>query len=117
VIADERDVIGLRANYRKDEVFVYPIRTTQEKIKAVFLDMVNRAEKLRMEPEFYNTVFNNCTTNIARHVNAVSPGRIPFTLALIFPADSDRKAYELGLIDTASSTRIFRSTMRARSSR
>lgn len=101
VIADEQDVVKLRSNYRKDLVYVYPIRTTQEKAQGIFLDMLKRAQTLEKEPEFYNTLTNTCTTNIVHHVNTITPHRVPFfNLRILFPANSDRLAYDLGLIDT-----------------
>jgi hypothetical protein len=100
VIADERDVVKLRSNYRKDDVYVYPAKTTKENMRAVFVDMLERANKLREDPEFYNTFVNNCTTNIVLHVNNVRPGRIPWSINMVFPKNSDQVAYELGLIDT-----------------
>lgn len=104
VIADERDVIKLRSNFRKDQVFLYPIKTTPERMRAMFLSMLNRANKLAVKPEFYNTLTSTCTTNIVRHVNEIVPGRIPvLRTAILFPANSDQLAYELGLIDTTLS--------------
>lgn len=101
VIADEQDVVKLRSNYRKDLVYVYPIRTTQEKAQGIFLDMLKRAQTLEKKPEFYNTLTNTCTTNIVHHVNTITPHRVPFfNLRILFPANSDRLAYDLGLIDT-----------------
>lgn len=99
VIADERDVVKLRTNYRKDKVFLYPIETTPEKIRAVFLNMLARANALKEKPEFYNTLVSNCTTNIAKHVNTISPGRLSWNLTYLLPENSDKYAYEVGLID------------------
>lgn len=101
VIADERDVIKLRSNYRKDLVYVYPAKATTEKAKGLFLDMIERANGLSQNPEFYNTITNTCTTNIVRHINKITPDRVPFfNLRILLPANSDELAYELGLIDT-----------------
>ncbi len=101
VIADERDVIKLRSNYRKDLVYVYPVKATPEKAQRLFADMVMRANDLSKNPEFYNTVTNTCTTNIVAHVNKITPKRVPFfNLRILLPANSDQLAYELGLIDT-----------------
>lgn len=99
VIADERDVVKLRSNYRKDKVFVYPIKTTPEKMRAVFISMIERTNQLKEKPEFYNTLFSNCTTNLAKHVNKISPKRIPWDITLLLPENSDKYAYELGLIE------------------
>lgn len=113
VIADEQDVIKLRSNYRKDLVYVYPAKTTPEKVRTLFLDMINRANDLKENPEFYNTITNTCTTNIVKHINTITPGRVPFlNLRILLPANSDELAYELGLIDTdlpfeAARTRYF----------
>ena len=39
---------------------------------------------------FYNSIFNNCTTNIASHVNEVYPGRVPRAIGVILPGLSPR---------------------------
>lgn len=99
VVGDERDLVGLRANHRKDPVHLYRIDATPERIRETFLSMLRRANHLREHPEFYNTATNTCTTNLVRHVNEITPERIPFSPAVLLPAHSDRLAYDLGLID------------------
>ena len=110
VIADERDVIGLRANYRHDPVYVYPTTATPAEARTLFLGMVQRANAVHTTPEFYNTFTNTCTTNIAWHINQLMPGKIPFDLRFLFPSNSDRMAYELGLLDTRVSLEHLRAT-------
>jgi hypothetical protein len=100
VVADERDVIQLRTEHRNVEVFMYPARVTPEQARAFFVSMMQRANKLRAQPEFYDTITNNCTTNIVQHINQLRPGRIPFDLRVLLPGRSDQLAYELGLLDT-----------------
>lgn len=100
VVADERDAIRLRTNYRGDAVFLYPIKTTPERARALFTAMLERANGLREHPVFYNTLTRNCTNTIAQHVNSLVPGRVPFTFKVMFPGYSDRLAYDLGLIAT-----------------
>lgn len=110
VIADERDVVKLRSNYRKDQVFVYPVKGDITKVREVFIDMVARANKLAEKPEFYNTLTNTCTTNIVSHVNKISPKRVSFDFSILFPENSDKLAYDLGLIDTDLSFEEARKT-------
>jgi hypothetical protein len=99
VIADERDVIKLRTNYRHDQVYVYPGKT--DKARELFLSMIARTNALKDKPEFYHSITNNCTTNIVQHIDAISPKRVPlYNLQVLFPARSDELAYNLGLIDT-----------------
>jgi endonuclease YncB( thermonuclease family) len=98
VIADERDVIGLRANHRNHDVYVYPTTATAEQAQSLFARMIDRANKLQMKPEFYHTVLSNCTTNIAAHINEFLPGTIGFDYRLLLPEYSDSLAQEIGFI-------------------
>jgi hypothetical protein len=100
VIADERDVIKLRSNYRNDPVYLYPIRTGAEARRALFLGMLTVANRLGEDPEFYQALRNNCTTRIVDHLNKLFPGKVPFSFKILFPARADRLAFDLGLIDT-----------------
>ncbi len=99
VIADEKDVIKLRSNYRKDEVFLYPVTASKENMQKLFVSMIGQANKLAVDPEFYNALTNTCTTNIVSHVNEIVPDRIPFSFKVLMPAYSDELAYKIGLID------------------
>jgi hypothetical protein len=100
VVGDERDLIELRTNYRRDPVYLYPVRASRERIEQMFVGMLRRANELRVKPEYYNTLTNTCTTNIVRHVNELVPGRIPWSYKVLLPGYSDELAYKLGLIDT-----------------
>jgi hypothetical protein len=112
VIGDERDLIGLRANMRHDDVFLYLVRASKENIRKLFLSMLERSNHLREYPEFYNTITNTCTTNIVEHIRSIAPKSIPWNIAILFPANSDRFAYDLGLLDTTLSFEQARSTFR-----
>lgn len=103
MVADEKDVIKLRSNYRKDKVFLYPVKANKEHIQRLFISMLNRANKLAIDPEFYNTLTNTCTTNIVSHINELVPGKISFSFKVLMPAYSDELAYDLGLIDNSIS--------------
>lgn len=101
VIADERDSMGYRAIAWQNPLYVYPVKTTPERARRSLIDMLTRANALWDRPEFYHTFFNNCTTNLVRHVNTVVPGRVSlFSLGVIFPGWADTLAYRIGLIDT-----------------
>lgn len=100
VVGDERDLVKLRTNYRNDPVHLYRIRTTPERMRTMFVSMLQRANRLAEHPEFYNTLTNTCTTNLVRHVNEITSERIPFSPAVLLPAHSDKLAYDLGLLDT-----------------
>jgi hypothetical protein len=112
VVGEERDLIGQRAAYDSTDVYLYPIRATPERIRAVFVEMLMRANELRERPEFYNTLTNNCTSNLIRHVNQVAPGRIRAGWRTIVPGYSDEVAHRLGLIDTELSVAQARARYR-----
>lgn len=99
VVGDERDLIRLRTNVRGDQVYVYPIRATPQKARALFVEMLQRANHLNEEPEFYNTLTNNCTTNILEHANSIAPGKIPYGREVLLPGYADELAQRLKLID------------------
>jgi hypothetical protein len=98
VVGDERDLIELRTIHWLEDVYLYEGNASPPEMRALFVDMLKRANKLSQHPEYYNLVTNNCTTNIVRHINNVSPGRIPYTRQVPFTALADRMAYDLKLI-------------------
>jgi hypothetical protein len=108
VVGDEHDLIGLRANHRRDPVYLYPVRTTPERMRALFVSMLDRANALARRPEFYNTLTSTCTTNIVRHINVIAPGRVPLGFRVLLPAYADDLAYDLGLLDTGLPRGQFR---------
>jgi len=101
IIADEADVIKLRTNYRKNQVRLFPIKADKTVLREVFVDMLTRAQKLATKPEFYNTITNNCATNIVHHVRRFSDRGIPWWhLSYLLTEFSDKVVYNAGIIDT-----------------
>ncbi len=98
VVADERDVINLRANHRKHKVYLYPTTATKAEAQALFLSFVNHAKKVHTSPEFYNTITNNCTTNIIDRINELREDKISWDHRMLMPEYSAELAQELGLI-------------------
>lgn len=112
VIGDERDLILLRTDVRKVEILLYPGRATPDRVQDLLVDMLERANKLQRSPEYYDTINNNCTTNLVDHINKLRPGRIPRDLRVLLPGHSDRLAYELGLLDVVEPFAIARQNAR-----
>ena len=99
VVGDERDLIRLRASHRQDDVFVYPTVATAAQSQQLFTNMMAKTNQLAAKPEFYNTLTNNCTTTIRRHINELQPNRVAQSWKVLLPGHSDRYAYDLGLLD------------------
>jgi hypothetical protein len=101
VVADERDLIPVRTEYRNCDVYLYPTRATPEQARRLLVSMLERANGLRERPELYDTLTNNCTTSIVRHINEIGPSEIPYDYRVLLPGYADELAYELGLLDTS----------------
>jgi hypothetical protein len=99
VVADERDVIQKRVNCDLCDVYLYRATATPKQARQLFLDVMRRVNKLGKEPEFYDTLTNNCTTNIRNHINRLKPDEVPYDYRVLLPGYSDRLAYDLGLIE------------------
>ena len=100
VVGDERDLVRTRAAFRSDDVYLYPIRASREKIRELLVDMLQSANALHENPRFYNTVLNNCSTVLHDHVNSVAPGRIPHSWKILLPGFSDELLKNLELLDS-----------------
>jgi hypothetical protein len=99
VLADERDVIQQRTNFRREDVFLYHTVATPDSARRLLADVLTRVNKIANEPEFYDTLTNNCTTNIVRHIHRIQPDRVFADLRVLLPGYSDSLAYDEGLIE------------------
>ena len=98
VVGSEPDLIGSRTHIRQEEVYLFPGNATPEKARALFLSMFDRINHINKKPEFYNTLTNQCTNKIARHIASISDKPIPFSYKVLLPGYSDEFAYDLGFI-------------------
>ena len=68
VVADERDVLRLRTNYRGENLFLYRIRMPVEQARNLLLGYVAEVNRLAEHPRWYNALTHNCTTAIRYHL-------------------------------------------------
>jgi hypothetical protein len=103
VVADERDVIRLRTNYRHqppEDVYVYRLQgRSLENGRRVFMDYINKINSLKDSPEFYNTLTTNCTTNIWFHSKG-NPEHLPFSWKILASGYVPQYLYESGMLDS-----------------
>jgi len=100
VVADERDVIRLRTNYRGEQVYLYHLRMPVELGRKILLDYLAEVNRLAERPRWYNALTHNCTTVIRHHVQNVSPG-YPWDWRILANGYLDELGYERGTIDTS----------------
>jgi hypothetical protein len=99
VVADERDVIQFRSVYNGENVYLYRTTASPQAAQDLLADVLHRVNDLSLRPEFYDTLSNNCTSNIVKHVNRIKPNRIVPDYRALLPGLSDRLAYDEGLIE------------------
>jgi Domain of unknown function (DUF4105) len=99
-VAEERDIIGVRAGPRGEDVRLYRLRGSPEFARAMLLDYLKELNRLVQKPEWYNALTHNCTTTIRHHAQQVAAGR-PFNWRILFNGYIDELGYERHQINTS----------------
>lgn len=100
IVADERDVIRVRTNYRHGEdIYLYRTTATPAQARERFLEYLRSLNSLREKPRWYNAITTNCTTSI-RHQHPASE-RMPWDWRILLNGKGDELMYERGTIATA----------------
>jgi hypothetical protein len=101
IAADERDVIRLRTNYRKDEeVYLYHTSVPEDVVHKFFMTYVDYVNRLKNEPEWYNAATKNCTTTMSKQLNADRSHSEPWTYKLLVNGELDELIWQRGMIDS-----------------
>ncbi len=94
IFSTEQDVIGLRSHVRGERVLLYPVNISRRDLETFFLSLVADANELHEAPAFYNTVLDNCLTNLLKHSDRL--GNLSFVdLRVLLPGRSDRLTYAM----------------------
>ncbi len=101
IVGDERDLIRVRTNYRRPQelVYLYRTRASPENARRLFLEYVDKINRLTEQPEFYNTATTNCTTDVWSLVRALSD-QVPLDWRVLVSGYFPEYAYDLGSLDT-----------------
>ena len=103
VVGDERDLIRVRTNYRRDppeDVYLYRVRAPIENARRLFLEYVRAINELAERPRFYDTLTTNCTTTILLNTR-VNPGHLPLSWKVLLSGHAAEYAHEWGRLDTS----------------
>lgn len=100
VVADERDLVRLRTNYRQGEtVYLYRIQgESLQVLREILLDYFTHINRLKIEPEWYNALTGNCTTQIRGHTRPYA-GKVWWDWRILANGYIDELAYEVGVLD------------------
>jgi Domain of unknown function (DUF4105) len=100
VVGDERDLVGVRANHRRETVYLYRLNASPDDARRLLLVYLARINELADRPEFYHLLSNSCTINIIRYSNAAGrAGQLDIRHVLNGLIDS--YLYRSGRIDTS----------------
>ncbi len=105
IVGDERDLIRLRTNYRKDppeDVYLFRVHAPIENGRRVFLEYIQAINDLQKRPKFYNTLTTNCTNVILVH-SRVNPGHLRYTWKILLSGYTPEAMYEAGRLDRSLS--------------
>jgi hypothetical protein len=98
VVADERDVIRLRTNFRGEDVHVYRLDVAPADARTLLLRYLEEVNQLRDRPQWYNALTDNCTTAIQRLARS-GERRSWWSWKLFVNGYLDELAYDIGAID------------------
>lgn len=98
VVADERDVVRLRTNYRGEDVYLYRMDVPPANARLLLLNYVRAINRLRDHPAWYNALTENCTTAIKRIAGPYQT-RSWWSWKLFLNGRLDELAYDIGAID------------------
>jgi len=74
VVADERDLIGLRTQARGEDTRLFRLNATPQQARDLLLAYAADINRLAQQPRWYNTLTTNCTTVVYHLVGQVAPG-------------------------------------------
>jgi hypothetical protein len=103
IVGDDRDLIRLRTNYRKnppEEAYLYRAAGPRENARRLFLDYFREINELREHPTWYNSLTTNCTSNVLMHTK-VNPGDHSYSWKILLSGYAPLYAYEHGRLDTS----------------
>ena len=98
ILADERDIIRLRTNFRKEQVYLYRIKLNKIALQQIFLSIIERAADLNKHPRFYNTINHNCLTTLLADLRRAQGKQYHFDYRLIMNGYSDKLLYDNKII-------------------
>ncbi len=97
-VAEERDVIRLRTNYRREQIYLYRTAASPAQARERFLEYARTLNAIRERPRWYNAITTNCTTSIRDQHPAAK--RAPWDWRILLNGKGDELMYERGTIVT-----------------
>ncbi|MGC2352427.1 MAG: DUF4105 domain-containing protein [Candidatus Udaeobacter sp.] len=92
IVADERDCIRLRTNYRREDVYLYHTLASPAQARQRFREYIGTLNALHENPRWYNAVTSNCTTSI--RAQRAAKLRAPWDWRILLNGKADEMLYQ-----------------------
>lgn len=102
LMAEERDVVRLRTNFRKGEsVYLYRTLTTPEDARKLFVQYLRWMDETRTQPRWYNALTANCSSSVISFLAANRIGGLSWwDWRNVLIGYADKMLYDLGDLAT-----------------
>ena len=98
IVGDERDLVRLRTDFRKEKLYLYRLNTDPNIVRSVLLDYLKTINDLNAKAQWYNALTENCTTAIRGHASPYTHGKMSWKI--LANGYLDTLLYERKVIDT-----------------
>jgi hypothetical protein len=101
IVGDERDLIRVRTDFRRppEDVYLFQTDATPANARKFFMEYIRQINSMKENPEWYNTLTTNCTTDVVRLIRAYG-GRARYNWKVLLSGYAPQYAYENGSLDT-----------------
>ncbi len=93
-----RDLLTRRAVMLGHRVMIYPVNITRDQMQTMLRNVLVRTHSLEFTPRYYNTLFSNCTNELAKAAG------FHWAPAFILTGQSDQYLFDRHLLDAPSLT-------------
>lgn len=95
-----QDFLVRRAVFDQDPIRMMQLKSSASFNQNLFRDFVEQTNKIYQTPQFYSTIFSNCTNQLAKAANRQKAKTIPPSLSHVLPGYADKTLYDLGFIQS-----------------
>lgn len=90
--AEARDVLTRRARYLRHDIYVFPLALSKLEQRQFITALTEETNRLYESPRFYNTLFSNCTNELAKTAG------LSWNPAFILTGNSPQHLFSVGTI-------------------
>jgi len=98
IAADERDIVFLRTNVRREDTYLFRLNLPTEAMRSLLLAYVAEGNALARAPRFYHTISENCTTLVWRMLKRIVRP-LPFSYRVLLSGYLPEYVYQVGGLD------------------